>query len=94
VTCRFHSVIFAHLLNKPVLVLSHHPKVTLLLNDLGRSRYCVDIQTCDAASLAEALRSLAQNGSKIKSRMNEKSALYKGGLSLELDDLLGKVARS
>ena len=93
-TCRFHSVIFAHLLNKPVLVLSHHPKVTLLLNDLGRSRYCVDIQTCDAASLAEALRSLAQNGSKIKSRMNEKSALYKGGLSLEFDDLFGKVARS
>jgi hypothetical protein len=30
VTCRFHSVTFTHLLNKPVLAPSHHPKVTLL----------------------------------------------------------------
>jgi len=94
VTCRFHGVIFAHLLNKPVLALSHHPKVTSLMNDLGLSRYCVDIHTCDAASLAEAFRSLVQNGSEIKSRMNEKSALYKGGLTLQFDDLFGKVARS
>ena len=35
-----------------------------------------------------------QNGSEMKSRMNEKSALYKGGLSLQFDDLFGKVAMS
>ncbi len=27
VTCRFHGVMFAHLLNKPVLAIAHHPKV-------------------------------------------------------------------
>ena len=93
VTCRFHGVIFTHLLNKPVLALSHHLKVTLLTDDLGLSRYCFDIHTCDAASLTKAFRSLVQNGSEIKSRMNEKSAHYKGGLSLQFDDLFGKVAR-
>jgi polysaccharide pyruvyl transferase WcaK-like protein len=37
VTCRLHGVIFAHLLNKPVLTIAHHPKVTELMAALGLS---------------------------------------------------------
>jgi polysaccharide pyruvyl transferase WcaK-like protein len=43
VTCRFHGVVFAHLLNKPILAIAHHPKVTHLTNALGLSKYCVDM---------------------------------------------------
>jgi len=37
VTCRFHGVVLAHILNKPVLAISHHPKVTDLMAALGLS---------------------------------------------------------
>ena len=35
VTCRFHGVIFAHLMNIPVIAISHHSKVATLMADLG-----------------------------------------------------------
>ena len=47
VTCRFHGVVFAHLLNKPVLAIAHHPKVMDLMTDLELSSYCVDIRDFD-----------------------------------------------
>ena len=53
VTCRFHGVVFAHLLNKPVLAIAHHPKVIDLMTDLGLSNYCVDIRDFDLKLLAE-----------------------------------------
>src|SRR4030095_13686028 len=43
VTCRLHGVIFAHLLNKPVLAIAHHPKVAAQMTDIGLARYCLDI---------------------------------------------------
>jgi len=34
VTCRFHGVIFVHLLNKPILAVARHPKVAELMAGL------------------------------------------------------------
>ena len=53
VTCRYHGVIFAHMMGKPVLALSHHPKVATLMRSLGLSDYCVDLRECDAAVLQQ-----------------------------------------
>ena len=69
VTCRFHGVIFAHLLNKPVLAISHHPKVTELMADLDLSSYCVDIRDFDVSLLADRFASMVINAEEIKSRM-------------------------
>ncbi len=91
VTCRFHGVVFAHLLNKPVLALSHHSKVNTLMNDLGLAKYCLDIRTCDQASLRETFSSLVSNREEIKSCMAEKLTVYKGNLSLQFDDLFPQV---
>jgi len=87
VTCRFHGVVFAHLLNKPVLALSHHTKVATLMNDLGLTRYCVDIRKCDGNMLQETFLSLVADQDKIKSRMAEKLASYRQGLSIQFDQL-------
>ncbi len=69
VTCRFHGVIFAHLLNKPVLALAHHHKVSDLMRDLGLSDYCVDIRNLDPDLLADRFASMVSNAENIKSRM-------------------------
>jgi polysaccharide pyruvyl transferase WcaK-like protein len=69
VTCRFNGVVFAHLLNKPVLAIAHHPKVIDLMTDLELSSYCVDIRDFDLKALAERFASMVINAEEIKSRM-------------------------
>jgi polysaccharide pyruvyl transferase WcaK-like protein len=87
VTCRFHGVVFAHMLNKPVLAISHHPKVSKLMNDLGLAKYCVDIRRSDPTVLAETFTALVNNSGEIKNRMAEKLRDYRRDLSMQFDQL-------
>ncbi len=87
VTCRFHGVVFAHLLNKPVLAISHHPKVANLMNALGLSKYCVDIQTFDPIRLTDTFASLVSDAEEVKSRMTASLAGYRSQLAIQFDDL-------
>jgi polysaccharide pyruvyl transferase WcaK-like protein len=87
VTCRFHGVIFAHLLNKPVLAIAHHPKVTELMSDLGLSDYCVDIQDFNARLLEEKFTSMVNNADEIKSRMATKLTRNGQLLNYQFDEL-------
>jgi polysaccharide pyruvyl transferase WcaK-like protein len=93
VTCRFHGVIFAHLLNKPVLALAHHPKVSTLMADLGLQQYCLDIRTCDANALQKTFMSLITNKDEIKCRMAERLACYREQLSTQFRHLVSPVMR-
>jgi polysaccharide pyruvyl transferase WcaK-like protein len=87
VTCRFHGVIFAHLLNKPVLALSHHPKVMTIMNDLGLSKYCVDIRTFDPILLVDKFKSLVADTDEVKRRMAASLAKYKSQSMRQFDEL-------
>ena len=87
VTCRFHGVIFAHLLNKPVLAIAHHPKVTELMADLGLSSYCVDIRDFDVSLLADRFASMVKNAEEIKSRMAARLTSNRQQLRCQFDEL-------
>jgi polysaccharide pyruvyl transferase WcaK-like protein len=87
VTCRFHGVIFAHLLNKPVLAIAHHPKVAELMADLGLSSYCVDIRDFEASSLVDRFGSMVVDADEIKFRMKMRLARNREQLRDQLDEL-------
>jgi polysaccharide pyruvyl transferase WcaK-like protein len=87
VTCRFHGVIFAHLLNKPVLAIAHHPKVTELMADLELPNYCVDIRDFNASLLADRFASMVNNAEEIKSRMATKLTRNRQLLRNQFDEL-------
>jgi polysaccharide pyruvyl transferase WcaK-like protein len=87
VTCRFHGVVFAHLLNKPVLAIAHHPKVAQLMTDLQLSSYCVDIRDFDADLLADKFTSMVINAEDIKSRMATSLTSKKLQLRRQFDEL-------
>jgi polysaccharide pyruvyl transferase WcaK-like protein len=87
VTCRFHGVVFAHLLNKPVLAIAHHPKVMDLMTDLELSSYCVDIRDFDLKLLVEKFSSMAINAREIKSRMAASLTRNKQQLRSQFDEL-------
>ena len=87
VTCRFHGVVFAHLLNKPVLAIAHHPKVMDLMTDLELSSYCVDIRNFDLKLLAERFASMVNDAEEIKSRMAASLARNRQRLKSQFDEL-------
>ena len=94
VTCRFHGVVFAHLLNKPVLALSHHPKVATLMNDIGLSEYCVDMDSFDSDLLLKRFSLLVRNGESIKGVMAETLDGYRRKLASQFDDLFPRVTQA
>lgn len=58
IASRFHGVLLAQLIYKPVLAISYHPKVDSLMKDTGQSRYCIPInsfQSQDVISLFQDL---------------------------------------
>src|SRR6516162_1490637 len=87
VTCRFHGVVFAHLLNKPVLAIAHHPKVRHLMSALGLSRYCADMLTFDPIRLMDTFTSLVRDTEIIKRSMAASLADYRLKLTTQFDDL-------
>jgi len=87
VTCRFHGVVLAHILNKPVLAVSHHPKVADLMEALGLSQYCVDIRNFDPRALADTFASLVDHAGEVKIIMAEKLATYRLKAAAQFDEL-------
>jgi polysaccharide pyruvyl transferase WcaK-like protein len=90
VTCRYHGVIFAHMLKKPVLALSHHPKVTALMKSLGLSEYCIDLRQCDASLLEERFSLLVKNQDAVIWQLQESLSRYKAALSRQFDSLFSR----
>lgn len=87
IVCRYHAVVFAHLLNIPVLAIAHHPKVRALMSDLGLSEFCVDVCNSDESEFAEKFASLVRNRDRVKRRMAEKSTCYRQQLVVQFDEL-------
>jgi polysaccharide pyruvyl transferase WcaK-like protein len=87
VTCRFHGVVFAHLLNLPVIALCHHAKVQTLMYDIGMQEYCLDIRTIEASRLVDTFRSLVINAPQLKHRMEAMRSAYQARLTQQFDAL-------
>ena len=87
VTCRFHGVVFAHLVNKPILALSPHPKVSDHMAALGLSRYCTDIRTFDPSRLSDLFEELVRDRSNVVNRLTDRLVQYRFLLEKQLDSL-------
>lgn len=91
VTCRYHGVVLAHLLNKPVLAIAHHPKVIALMDSLGLSEYCVDIRTFDAVELTEKFNMLVEHYPEVKAQMADVLALFQRQAASQYDALFSPI---
>ena len=87
VTCRFHGVVLAHLLNIPAVAVAPHPKVTTLMEDWGLSAYCVDIAACDGGRLTAAFERLVANIDDVKHRIGSNVAASQRELDRQFDEL-------
>ena len=86
-TCRFHGVVYAHLCNKPVIAVAHHPKVTTIMQELGLSRYCFDIANFDPDRLNDAFAAMVADTRNIKASMAEHLSAFRSRLARQYDEL-------
>jgi polysaccharide pyruvyl transferase WcaK-like protein len=72
VATRFHNVLLALLLNKPAISISFHPKCSSLMDQMGLSEYCQDIQRLSAEKLIAQFCQMEENAPKLKQMIRER----------------------
>jgi polysaccharide pyruvyl transferase WcaK-like protein len=81
VATRFHNILLALMLNKPVVALSYHEKIASLMAGVGLAEYCQRTDQLDVARLKEQFDKLEQNAGTIKPALEQKIGEY--GRALE-----------
>jgi polysaccharide pyruvyl transferase WcaK-like protein len=66
VATRFHNVLLALILNKPVVAISFHHKCASLMGDMGLGEYCHDINHMNAGRLIEQFQGVERNAETLK----------------------------
>ncbi len=69
---RFHNVLLALLLNKPVIAISFHHKCASLMSDMGLAEYCHDINHMNAGRLIEQFQDLERDAHKLRPVIRQK----------------------
>jgi polysaccharide pyruvyl transferase WcaK-like protein len=80
VASRFHNVLLALMLRKPVVAVSFHEKVDSLMRAMGMTEFCQDIENVDVNKLIDQLAALEESAESIKCGLERKSELYRGNL--------------
>jgi polysaccharide pyruvyl transferase WcaK-like protein len=65
VATRFHNILFAILLDKPVVAVTFHHKCTSLMRDMGLARFCHDISDMNPERLIAQFEELMQSAEDV-----------------------------
>ena len=72
VATRFHNILLALVLNKPVISISFHHKCASLMAEMGLSDYCQDINHMNAGRLIEQFQDVERNAEKLKTVIRQR----------------------
>ena len=89
VATRFHNVLLALLCNKPVIAISFHHKCDSLMNAMGLSAYCLDINDLKVDRLIERFCDLRTNADKLRPLIGEKVTEFRKALDEQYDLIFG-----
>lgn len=74
---RFHNLVLALMLNKPVIALSDLPKVDALLADLGLGRFCLPLEGLKTGELTERFAQLQNDARQLKPHIRDAVERYR-----------------
>ena len=77
VATRFHNLVLALMLNKPVVALSYHEKIASLMAGAGMAEYCQSIHGLEVDSLVQQFVKLEQNSQILKSSLEQTVEKYR-----------------
>jgi len=85
VATRFHNVLLALLLNKPVIAISFHHKCESLMSEMGLAEYCHDINHINASRLIEQFQDVEKNTEKLKRGIRQRVEQSRKALDEQYD---------
>jgi polysaccharide pyruvyl transferase WcaK-like protein len=85
VASRFHNVLLALMLKKPVVAISFHEKVDSLMREMGLTRFCHDIEHIDVEALIEQLTFLEEHIESTRIDLDQKTEIYRAALDEQYD---------
>ena len=88
VATRFHNVLLALLLGRPVVSISYEAKNDALMAMMGMARYCQNIDTCDFAKLKEQFRELEANAAGLRPDIEKSARRFRQQLDDQYEQLL------
>jgi polysaccharide pyruvyl transferase WcaK-like protein len=87
IASRFHGVLLAQLLNKPVLALSYHPKIDELMQDTGQASYCLSIETAQVKDMINLFDDMGQNLADLKVQLKKRIDEYRNLLDKQYEHI-------
>ena len=87
VASRFHNVLLALMLGKPVLAISYHEKVDALMEEAGLSAFRQDIESIDLEKLIGHFAALEEQSDHIRQQLHQKAEACR----VRLDDQYKRV---
>lgn len=85
IASRFHNILVALMLAKPVLAISYHEKVDALMADAGLAEFCQDIEHIDLENLARQFGELEKQMSATKLRLQRDLEAHRTALDSQYD---------
>jgi polysaccharide pyruvyl transferase WcaK-like protein len=89
VATRFHNVLLALLLEKPVISISFHQKCDSLMSDMGLSEYCEEITGVATNRLIDHFVALQRNARDIEAHIEGKTAEFRAELDVQYGVMFG-----
>ena len=77
VTSRFHNLVLALMLNKPVVCLSDHGKLDSLMTEIGLTEYCLPLANLDFGDLIDRVVKLEKNAEALRLYIKQKTEDYR-----------------
>ena len=79
------------LLNKPVIAITFHHKCSSLMNEMGSSEYCHDINHMNADTLIEQFQALVRNADDVKQMILQRVETSKLALDEQYELIFGDL---
>lgn len=89
VATRFHNVVSAFLLGRPVLSIGYSKKNDALLADAGQGAFCQAVDTFDVAQLQQQFRQLVAEAGQAAAQIAARAGDYRRQLNHQYDHLFG-----
>jgi len=80
IASRFHNVLLALMLHKPVIAISFHEKVDSLMRAMGLTRFCHDIEHINVDALIEQLAFVEEHIENIRCDLDRTTKVYRTAL--------------
>jgi polysaccharide pyruvyl transferase WcaK-like protein len=91
VTSRFHNLVLALMLNKPVVCLSDHRKLDSLMTDIGLTDYCLPLANLDFDDLIDRVVKLEKNAEALRPYIKQKAEEYRRTLDEQYSLIFKRV---